>query len=394
MVFAIAVALVGHALAILLFLELGGLTAFEPMGTRVTTLGARSSSFHKGEDQPLQIENLVNELDVPDAPTPAEKKREEEVKKEEDAKNPHGQVVDLAKPTVEERPDKADYLAEYDSKVDHQTRGATGRGQAGARAAFSPPEGSPDVREPMPAQPGQKSAGKKPGRPGPLAMRDLPRRHAESAAEGPLATREGELGHAGSDCHERAPAPPDHAAGEQGAAGQRAEASGHPAAMPGLPGERRPSLTPTPDQLARAIGKGSGSMDYLKDLDAGESTALNAKKWKFAPFFNRVKRAVANEWHPEVVYVQHDPSGNVYGVKDRVKVLRVHLKQEGKIAYWNVLEASGIGFFDDEAIAAFQKAQPFPNPPKELVDSDGLIHFNFAFIFELSGRTSMKVFKY
>jgi TonB family protein len=146
--------------------------------------------------------------------------------------------------------------------------------------------------------------------------------------------------------------------------------------------------------LEKAIGKGSGSPDYLKDVDDGESTALNAKRFKHAAFFNRVKRAVAHEWHPEVVYERHDPSGNVYGVKDRVTVLRLHLQPDGKLAAWSILQSSGVDFLDDEAIDAFRKAAPFPNPPKALVDPDGQIHFTFAFIFELSGRGSVKVFKY
>ncbi len=144
----------------------------------------------------------------------------------------------------------------------------------------------------------------------------------------------------------------------------------------------------------RAIGAGAGSMDYLKDIDDGDSTALNAKKWKFSAFFNRMKRQVAQEWHPDVVYVQHDPSGNIYGVKDRVTVLRVNLKPDGTIMTTNIVQSSGVFPLDDEAIAAFRRAQPFQNPPKDLVESDGQIHFTFAFIFELSGRTSTKVYRY
>ena len=125
-------------------------------------------------------------------------------------------------------------------------------------------------------------------------------------------------------------------------------------------------------------------MDYLKDVDDGDATALNSKKWKHAPFFNRVKRQVADEWHPELVYVRHDPNGNVYGVKDRVTVLRIHLSPTASWPAWTVLQSSGVDFLDDEAIDAFKKAAPFPNPPKELVEGDGQIHFNFAFIFELS----------
>src|SRR2546426_9258391 len=41
--------------------------------------------------------------------------------------------------------------------------------------------------------------------------------------------------------------------------------------------------------------------------------------------------------HPDTVYVRHDPSGNIYGVKDRVTVLRVNLKPDGRIATVDVL---------------------------------------------------------
>jgi TonB family protein len=75
-------------------------------------------------------------------------------------------------------------------------------------------------------------------------------------------------------------------------------------------------------------------------------------------------------------------------------VLRIHLAPDGKLAAWNVMQSSGVDFLDDEAIDAFKKAAPFPNPPKALVDPDGQIHFNFAFIFELSGHGSLKVYKY
>ena len=31
---------------------------------------------------------------------------------------------------------------------------------------------------------------------------------------------------------------------------------------------------------------------------------------------------MAGEWHPDTEYLKHDPSGNIYGIKDRVTVLR------------------------------------------------------------------------
>jgi len=399
---AIVVALGAHVLVI------AGFIAFAPLfqlPTMPSSAGASASSSGAArpveEDRPMEIETIVNQLDRPEDKTQEEKKREEEQKKEEEDKNPHGQVVDIARPTIEQRPDQAKYVSEYDSKVDRETRGPTGRDTAGARSEFAPPEGSPDVKQPQQAVPGAQAT-QPPGRsgkPGPLAMRDLPRHRPtpQHDGEAPPPTENGDLERAGSPGPREAPlkvAPAQTGEGGTGAQRPPSMSAGRAAETPGLPGQRKPNLSVSPDMLQKAIGRGSGSMDYLKDVDDGELTALNSKKWKHAPFFNRVKRAVANEWHPEVVYVRHDPSGNVYGVKDRVTVLRVHLNPDGKLAAWTVMQSSGVDFLDDEAIDAFRKAAPFPNPPKDLVEVDGQIHFNFAFIFELSGRGSVKVFKY
>ena len=59
--------------------------------------------------------------------------------------------------------------------------------------------------------------------------------------------------------------------------------------------------------VARALG--SGTEDYLKDVDEGDDTCLNAKKWKFASFFNRVKQQVRDHWKPAEAYHRRDPTG-------------------------------------------------------------------------------------
>jgi TonB family protein len=149
---------------------------------------------------------------------------------------------------------------------------------------------------------------------------------------------------------------------------------------------------PSEQQMARAVG--SGSQDALKDIDDGEETALNSKRWKFASFFNRVKRQVADHWHPEEAYRRGDPTGSVYGSKNRLTVLRVQLKPDGSLANVALEQPSGVEFLDDEAIEAFKQAQQFPNPPRQLVDDGGVINFRFGFLFELSGAPRMRLFRY
>jgi TonB family protein len=361
--------------------------------------GDRSDALAGALERPLQIDSLVEddgrpgaehrERDVesllealrrPEEPTRAEEKSEEEKRKEEESKDAKGQVVEIPRPVIEERPDKSRFVAEYDSKVAHETHGRPGRGEPEAAPVMAPV-----VKQPRPSHTAAPSGNPeaRPGAPGPLAMREpLEERRPVLRGEG------GTPAEPGDDGTMRRP----------GAPGERDARASRPTVMPGeggVPGRQGvPNLEPSEEVLERAISHGAGSLDYLKDIDEGEGTALNAKKWKFASFFNRVKRAVSDEWHPDVVYLRHDPSGNVYGSKDRVTILRVHLKPDGKLETVTMLQSSGVDFLDEEATDAFRRAQPFPNPPPQLVDGDGLIHFNFGFVFELSGHTSFKFFKY
>ncbi len=338
--------------------------------------GAVASRDPSKDDRPIEIQSLVDELAAPDERTDEEKRAEEKKKEEEDKRDPDGQVVDIARPPLEERPEHAKFLAEYDSKVEHETKGRLGHDRAGAPVEVVGGERASERRPEQPLPPGVSMT--RPGLPGrapSLRVHQAPGLHGQDG------TAE-ELTDDGNERRPGAPGAPAHPliGGEGGLPGQR--------------GAPRPNLQPSQEILQRAIGRGTGSPDALGDIDDGESTALNAKKFKYASFFNRVKRAVAEEWHPDVVYLRHDPTGNVYGTKDRVTVLRVHLKPDGQLHSVSMLQASGVEFLDDEAIDAFRRAQPFVNPPTQLVDADGLIHFNFGFIFELSGHTSFKVFKY
>jgi TonB family protein len=336
----------------------------------------------------MQIESLVEDLDRSDQRSAAEKLRSEQVKKEEQDKNPHGQVVDIARPAVEQRPDEAKFVSEYDSKVDKETKGPSGRDRAGSPSAAAAPSkssGEPNLSGANPSRDRNGATAKKSGMPERLAVRE-PKRAASARGFDEELPRDQEGDHPLGGT--RAPALTPRTQGAGGEDGTPLNGQERP------PGDGRPNLVASRAMLERAIGRGVGSMDYLHNLDDGDATALNAKRWKHAPFFNRVKRAVANEWHPDLVYLRHDPSGNIYGVRDRMTVLRIHLGTDGRLAGSTVVQSSGIDFLDDEAVDAFKKAQPFPNPPKELVEGDGKIHFNFAFIFELSGKTSFKVYKY
>lgn len=126
------------------------------------------------------------------------------------------------------------------------------------------------------------------------------------------------------------------------------------------------------------------SNDHLPEMERAKSTVLNANAYKFADFFNTVKRQVERHWRPSEVYLRRDPSGQLYGVKDRYTVLRVELDPTGKIRSVVSTRPSGLDFLDEEAKRAMNAAGPFPNPPQGLVE-DGSIRFEFGFFFEITG---------
>jgi TonB family protein len=302
------------------------------------------------------------------APPPPEQKPPEE----EPLRAP-GQVVDIQKPAVEKAPNKSRFVAEHDSSVEKETKSRYGD------PTKAPGRKAPEqqAQTPTPQQPP----------PGPLAMRTPgeERRAPGTHAGKGVMPEQGE--HSPDSPAEKSP---DGVLPEKAQTQSKGGAPGSTKAAPNVP-----NLIPSDKQLMRSIaGGGGGTNDYLKDIDEGEDTALNAKKWKFASFFNRVKRSVAEHWRPDVEYRRRDPSGNVYGMRDRITVLRVQLKPDGSLANVIVEQPCGVDFLDDEAIAAFKAAQPFPNPPRQLVDESGMIQFKFAFIFEISGSPAFKIFRY
>ena len=316
-----------------------------------------------------------------------EEAKAEEVKKEVDSIKAPGQVVDVPAPREERRPDHARFASEHDTSTAIETRkygkfdeksrqgdtlGTAEQSRPEQRAAKEapPPREAPTrlaLREPTREVPGHKAAprfadapqnpGSENGAPG----LDPPQADGSIPRLGNLQMR------LGTEADRQGPAP--------------------------APGSSSVSLTPSFAQLARAVG--SGTQDALKDIDEGDETALNSKKWRFAAFFNRVKHQVQEHWHPDDVYRRRDPTGAIHGRTNRLTIVRVQLNPNGNLANVALESPSGLEFLDDEALQAFRAAQPFPNPPRQLIDqTDGLISFQFGFLFEISGVSRPMLFKY
>jgi len=305
------------------------------------------------------------------------------------------QVIETVKPNEEKEPDNARFLAEYNTRVEKQK---VSRGPASeTMVAKSKPEelkvkekpwADPSVQK----QPEDKLPGlddRAPDVKGKLSMRapgapaltqeapqDAKTRGAQGGAKGPIVA-DGFVPRSGDHAIEQQRRDPgEKTKGQNGAGG-------------GAP--RVPDLKPSQEVLERALG--GGSVDHLEEVENGDETALTAKRWVYASFFNRLKRQVAMNWDPQTVWRRSDPTGAHHGFKTRVTEVRVSLSPKGDLAKIVVTSPSGVTELDDEAVRAFRAAGPFPNPPEGLI-KDNLITFAFSFHFEIgASHTSWRVLR-
>jgi TonB family protein len=291
------------------------------------------------------------------------------------------QVVETARPTTEQAPDNARFLSEYDTRVQHQTV-ARGTPKEPMIAKSKPEELTPkedpkeaSVKEHTDKPPGKVGAPevpgslsmRQPGAPSPADLQaDARKRGIVDGALGPTSS-DGIMARRGDGAIETQ----QHQHTEQ-PRGQGGAGGGAPDV---------PNLKPLQEQLERALG--GGNVDHMEDVDNGDETALNSKRWMAAGFFNRLKRSVAQNWDPATVWRRIDPTGQVNGFKTRVTEVRVTLNIRGELLKIVVTTPSGVTELDDEAVRAFHAAQPFPNPPKEIAGNDGNITFAFGFYFEI-----------
>lgn len=304
------------------------------------------------------------------------------------------QVVETVKPDSEQAPDNARLLSEHDVKVNKQTVARGARNEP--MVAKSKPEELKATREPVPDPSSAKPPDKPPGQndrapevPGTLSMRKpgspspnkAPQvatiRGDQQGARGPVVS-DGFIPRRGDGAVEQQRRDPGELTPGQGGAG-----GGSP---------QVPNLRPTKEQLERIVG--GGSVDHLDDVEEGDETALNSKRWIYASFFNRLKRQVAQNWDPVSVWRRIDPDGTKNGFKTRVTEVRVTLTRRGQLDKVVILSPSGVNDLDAEALRAFHAAGPFPNPPDGLVNKSGMITFAFSFYFEIGqSRTAWRVIR-
>lgn len=328
----------------------------------------------------------------PESQTAEREKKPDEKKKEE--KRPDGQVVAVAPGNNQESPD-AKHLAETSNAVKKETRAkettANYRNAMPQQTATEKREGSGSEDIAKPEVKGNRGMGQddRPLKDKAEVAQKMEVPDVKARTE--VAMRTPNLEGPGAQVSNRSESEAvqgnsDRLLVRPGVTTYNDESSAGRAGEPG-----KANLMPSSAVVDRITG--AAANDHLENVDEGEGTFLNTREWKFASFFNRVKQSVGMHWNPAAEIRLRDPTGQIYGTRDRYTVLNVTLDEKGRVRDVFVEKSCGVDFLDLEAVHSFERAQPFPNPPPGLLATDGQVRFNFGFFLEMSGSPRMRLFR-
>lgn len=137
-----------------------------------------------------------------------------------------------------------------------------------------------------------------------------------------------------------------------------------------------PSLAEGSDAGVSTIGE-----SLPNEVTIGSFTALNTDRYLYYSFYARIEDLIRYRWESAVQRtIDSTPPSQFNNVRNSwVTNLEIWLKSNGEYHSAHLMKESGIKGFDQAAVQAFIQARLFPNPPKEMVESDGLIKLKYVF---------------
>ena len=255
------------------------------------------------------------------------KPKEKERNKEED-NHEKGQIVELPKPLVEERPKEADYLAEQAHTVEKETRSEKFTMNPEVIAEEYSEEKQLQFEEAIDVNATEASSGAKTGN-----HRFKPNR------DGALFSLPSQYSFTNKD------------------------------------GLDKPTLaSSTSENLS-----GAPSNDRLLE-ERSNRTQLNAHAYKYASYMNQIRRLVNFFWQQNLDNLSGPLHKNRYET-----VVSVEISENGELLSIEILAESGNTNVDQCVTKAFKAAGPFPAPPELLVKNGTVILPDFGFELQVGG---------
>jgi protein TonB len=124
---------------------------------------------------------------------------------------------------------------------------------------------------------------------------------------------------------------------------------------------------PVPAAHLTSARRGAPQNDWL-DEEVGRELALNTKEYLYNGYIQRIRRLVNFYWQQNLDNLPR--SVRLSKTQYSTTVLPV-LDANGALDGLDVVEESGSSELDDAVLRAFRVAGPFPNPPEGLIEPDG-----------------------
>lgn len=126
----------------------------------------------------------------------------------------------------------------------------------------------------------------------------------------------------------------------------------------------------------------SQNNDYVEDIPLGDVTHLNTVEYKYYGFFRRIKQKLEQHWGTSLrqkARTLYRSGRRIPASSVKITSLVIFLDKRGNIVNIVVKGSSGVREFDDAAIESFNKAGPFPNPPKGML-KNGSAEIEWGFV--------------
>jgi TonB family protein len=143
-------------------------------------------------------------------------------------------------------------------------------------------------------------------------------------------------------------------------------------------------------QKARSTRKGkftqrleqgrSALENFIPEVQPGNQTALNARAAPFASFLANMHRTIHQLWGWGFLSdlegrSPSDPLNNM-GLWTRLEIV---LNADGTIDNVKVIRTSGLSMFDVAAVDVIHSSGPYPEPPREIHSANGKVYLHWAF---------------
>jgi TonB family protein len=136
---------------------------------------------------------------------------------------------------------------------------------------------------------------------------------------------------------------------------------------------------------SNSLGEAVHGGQYIQGLKQGETSALNTKEFVFFSYFERVRRQLDQTWQPMVrgqIERIYKTGRHLASQTDFTTRTLITINTKGEIVRVQLLQESGAMDLDSAAIGALNKAGPYPNPPKGLIDENGNAQIRWDFVLK------------